>query len=115
MPQPKSGIITRSPGEVVRIRRIDSWIFCSAVEVAILPSGVTWSGNFHPVPRYARLGLWLVVAMSAARQRVGDGDDGGRDLDHGVGRGGDCLGVLGRAEGGNDDGIDAGDAEERLG
>src|SRR6266550_8080186 len=52
MPQPKSGRITRSPGDVLRIIQID-WLMPSSGSGAILtwPSPSSMTGKFQPRPR----------------------------------------------------------------
>src|SRR5260370_30331214 len=60
MPQPKSGRITRSPGAVARMMRIDSLMSCSYSLMAMRPFiGFTPTGNFQPRPRKA-----LNIALS---------------------------------------------------
>ena len=69
MPQPKSGSIGRSPGAVAKINRIDSSTRCSARAWAILPFGVTCSGNFQPMPRKRRSGD-CVSSLSSGEQSL---------------------------------------------
>src|SRR5262245_5142844 len=68
MRQPKSGRLTRSPGAVPRITKIDSRTFSSYADADTPPVRLTATGKRHPLPRNSRLGA--ITTLRAERRAV---------------------------------------------